>query len=111
MNEGWASYWHSTIMTQKALDASEIIDFADKHAGVMHMSKQNINPYKVGIELMRDIEYRWNRGMFGKDYNECPSMKDKNDWDTKILMLSNRNFSLSLPTLGSRLLRLRMVTT
>jgi len=84
MNEGWASYWHSTIMTQKALDASEIIDFADKHAGVMHMSKQNINPYKVGIELMRDIEYRWNRGMFGKDYNECPSMKDKIEWDTKL---------------------------
>jgi stage V sporulation protein R len=84
MNEGWASYWHSTIMTQKALDASEIVDFADKHAGVMHMSKQNINPYKVGIELMRDIEYRWNRGMFGKDYNECPSMKDKIEWDTKL---------------------------
>ena len=84
MNEGWASYWHSTIMTQRALDASEIVDFADKHAGVMHMSKQNINPYKVGIELMRDIEYRWNRGMFGKDYNECPSMKDKIEWDTKL---------------------------
>lgn len=84
MNEGWASYWHSTIMTQKALDASEIVDFADKHAGVMYMSKQNINPYKIGIELMRDIEYRWNRGMFGKDYNECPSMKDKLAWDTKL---------------------------
>ncbi len=84
MNEGWASYWHSTIMTQKALDASEIVDFADKHAGVMHMSKQNINPYKVGIELMRDIEYRWNRGMFGKDYNECTNMKDKLSWDTKL---------------------------
>ena len=84
MNEGWASYWHSTIMTQKALDSSEIVDFADKHAGVMYMSKQNINPYKIGIELMRDIEYRWNRGMFGKDYNECPNMKDKLAWDTKL---------------------------
>jgi stage V sporulation protein R len=39
MNEGWASYWHSTIMTKKALNASEIIDFADKHAGVMAMSR------------------------------------------------------------------------
>ncbi len=82
MNEGWASYWHSNIMTTRALDASEIVDFADKHAGVMAMSKQNINPYKVGIELMRDIEYRWDRGMFGKDYNECTSMKDKLSWDT-----------------------------
>jgi stage V sporulation protein R len=84
MNEGWASYWHSNIMTTRALESSEIIDFADKHAGVMAMSKQNINPYKVGIELMRDIEYRWNRGMFGKDYNECSSMKDKLAWDTKL---------------------------
>ncbi len=84
MNEGWASYWHSTIMTQRALDASEIVDFADKHAGVMYMSKQNINPYKIGIELMRDIEYRWNRGMFGKDYNECSDMREKLNWDTKL---------------------------
>jgi stage V sporulation protein R len=84
MNEGWASYWHSTIMTQRALDASEIVDFADKHAGVMYMSKQNINPYKVGIELMRDIEYRWNRGMFGKEYSECTDMAQKLSWDTKL---------------------------
>jgi len=84
MNEGWASYWHSTILTQKALDPNEIVDFADIHAGVMTMSKQNINPYKVGIELMRDIEYRWNTGKFGKDYNECPSMHDKENWNTKL---------------------------
>ncbi len=84
MNEGWASYWHSKIMTTRALDASEIIEFADKHAGVMAMSRQNINPYKVGIELMRDIEYRWDRGMFGKEYNECNSMPEKLRWDTKL---------------------------
>jgi stage V sporulation protein R len=85
MNEGWASYWHSTIMTQRALDSSEIIEFADKHAGVMAMSRQNFNPYKVGIELMRDIEFRWNTGRFGKDYNDCTNMKDKLAWDTKVM--------------------------
>lgn len=84
MNEGWASYWHSKIMTTRALDASEIVEFADKHAGVMAMSRQNINPYKVGIELMRDIEYRWDRGMFGKEYNECNSMPEKLRWDKKL---------------------------
>lgn len=84
MNEGWASYWHSKIMTEKALDASEIIEFADKHAGVMAMSRQNINPYKVGIELLRDIEYRWNRGMFGKEYNECTDMQEKQRWDKRL---------------------------
>ena len=84
MNEGWASYWHSNIMTTRALDASEIIEFADKHAGVMYMSKQNINPYKIGIELMRDIEYRWNRGMFGKEFNECTDMNEKLHWNTNL---------------------------
>lgn len=83
MNEGWASYWHSTIMNNKALETSEFIDFATKHAGVMAMSKKNINPYKVGIELFRDIEYRWNTGKFGKEYNECTDMFVKENWDTK----------------------------
>jgi stage V sporulation protein R len=94
MNEGWASYWHSTIMTQRALAPSEIIEFADKHAGVMVMSKQNINPYKIGIELMRDIEYRWDTGRFGKDYNECTNMKDKLAWDTKLMQGRQKIFEV-----------------
>lgn len=84
MNEGWASYWHSKIMTEKALTSAEIIEFADKHAGVMVMSQKQINPYKLGIELMRDIEYRWNTGRFGKEYNECTNMQDKANWDQKL---------------------------
>lgn len=80
MNEGWASYWHSTIMTQKALKANEVIDYADHHAGVMAMSKKNINPYKIGIELFRDIEYRWDTGKFGKEYLECTNMEEKENW-------------------------------
>lgn len=84
MNEGWASYWHSTIMTKKALKASEIVDFADHHAGVMAMSQQRINPYKIGIELFRDIEYRWNTGRFGKRYNDCTDMNLKENWDEAV---------------------------
>jgi len=84
MNEGWASYWHSTILTQRALGPNEFIDFADIHAGVMQMSKENINPYKVGIELMRDIEFRWNTGRFGKEYNECTNMEEKENWNKNL---------------------------
>lgn len=82
MNEGWASYWHSTIMTKNALKSSEIIEFSDKHAGVMAMSRKQINPYKIGIEMMRDIEYRWNTGKFGKEYNECTDMHERENWNT-----------------------------
>lgn len=84
MNEGWASYWHSKIMTEKALSDAEIIDFADSHAGTMAMSPGRINPYKIGLELFRDIEDRWNRGKFGKEYDECDDMRIKAQWDMKL---------------------------
>jgi stage V sporulation protein R len=94
MNEGWASYWHSKIMTERALDASEIIDFADKHAGVMVMSREQLNPYKLGIELFRDIEYRWNTGRFGKEYNECTEMNIKSNWDLKTMKGQEKIFEI-----------------
>jgi stage V sporulation protein R len=84
MNEGWASYWHSKIMTQKALRDSEIIDFADHHAGTLAMSPGRINPYKIGIELFRDIEERWDKGKFGKEYDDCDDMVLRHKWDRKL---------------------------
>lgn len=84
MNEGWASYWHSKIMTEKALKASEIIDFCDHHAGTLATQPGRINPYKIGIELFRDIEDRWNRGAFGKEYDECDNLREKASWDKKL---------------------------
>jgi len=84
MNEGWASYWHSTIMTKHVLKDSEIIDFADHHAGTMSTRPGQLNPYKLGIELYRDIEERWNKGKFGKDYDDCEDANAKKQWDKKL---------------------------
>jgi stage V sporulation protein R len=82
MNEGWASYWHSRMMTEKLLDPSEIIDFAERHAGAMAVQPGKVNPYKLGIELFRDIEERWDKGRFGKEYDECEDLDTKRTWDT-----------------------------
>jgi stage V sporulation protein R len=84
MNEGWASYWHSTMMTQKLLTIEEVIDYADHHSGTVATSPGRLNPYKIGIELFRDIEDRWNRGRFGKEYEECDSWDRKRTWDMKL---------------------------
>jgi stage V sporulation protein R len=84
MNEGWASYWHSKILTEKALKDSEVVDFCDHNAGVLAMSPGQINPYKIGVELFRDIEERWNKGKFGKEYDECDNMVAKAKWDKKL---------------------------
>lgn len=84
MNEGWASYWHSTIMTERALTSWECIDYADHHSGTMAVQPGRINPYKLGIELFRDIERRWNTGQFGKEWEECDNLDEKKAWDKKL---------------------------
>jgi stage V sporulation protein R len=84
LNEGWASYWHSKIMTQKALKASEIIDYADHNAGVLSAAPGQFNPYKVGITLLRHIEERWDKGRFGKEWNECDDYEARRTWDKRL---------------------------
>ncbi len=81
MNEGWASYWHSTLMTRQGLAPGDLIHYCDHHSGTLAMSPAKLNPYKVGIELFRDIESRWNRGAFGQDYDDCDDRQERRDWD------------------------------
>ncbi|MES2643983.1 MAG: SpoVR family protein [Myxococcota bacterium] len=80
MNEGWASYWHTKLMTEHILEDSEVIDYCDHHSGTVAMRPGQLNPYKIGLELYRDIEKRWDRGQFGKDWLECDDAVAKRDW-------------------------------
>jgi stage V sporulation protein R len=81
MNEGWASFWHSTIMTTKTLDPSELVDYADHHSGTMATYPGRLNPYKLGIELLRDIEERWDKGQFGPEWESCDNYEQRRNWD------------------------------
>lgn len=84
MNEGWASFWHSKIMTEKALRNKEVIDYAEHHAGTLAVIPGQINPYKLGIELFRDIEDRWDSGKFGPEYEQCSSFEERQKWKRDI---------------------------
>ena len=84
MNEGWATYWHSRLMTERILDASEIIDYADNAAGVLATSKGQLNPYKLGVELFRNVEERWNKGQFGKEWEDCDDLAAKKNWNLRL---------------------------
>ncbi|MBA3541362.1 MAG: SpoVR family protein, partial [Deltaproteobacteria bacterium] len=94
MNEGWAVYFHSKILTEKALTAAEVIDYADANSGVLATSPGRLNPYKLGVELFRNIEDRWNRGQFGKDWDECDSMEQKRNWDRRTGLGRDRIFEV-----------------
>lgn len=84
MNEGWASYWHSRMMTEHVCDASEIVDYAHNNAAVMATSPGQLNPYKLGVELFRSIEERWNRGQFGREWEQCDDLDLKRSWDLRL---------------------------
>jgi stage V sporulation protein R len=84
MNEGWATFWHSKIMTEKCLSDSEVIDYADHHSGTLLTGTGRLNPYKLGVELFRDIEDRWNKGKFGKEYEECDDWITRKSWDKNL---------------------------
>jgi stage V sporulation protein R len=85
MNEGWATFWHSTIMTRHGLQTSgDVVGYADHTSGTLASSATRLNPYKLGIELFRDIEDRWNRGCFGRDYDECDDLNVKAEWNTEL---------------------------
>ncbi|QDU54195.1 SpoVR family protein [Aeoliella mucimassa] len=84
MNEGWASYWHSTIMTRQGLTPGDVVNYCDHHSGTLASSPTKLNPYKVGIELFRDIEDRWNRGAFGKEFDDCDDYKTRQNWDKQL---------------------------
>jgi stage V sporulation protein R len=68
-------------MTKHFVEAKEVIDYADHHSGTVHMPPGNFNPYKIGLELFRDIEDRWNKGKFGKEYEEADNLGEKRRWD------------------------------
>ena len=84
MNEGWASFWHSRMMTRFHLRDDELITYCDHHSSTLATAPGRLNPYKLGIELFRDIEERWNQGRFGKEYEECESIERRRAWNTDL---------------------------
>jgi len=84
MNEGWATFWHSHLMTRYHLRDDELITYCDHHSGTLASGPGRLNPYKIGVELFRDIEDRWNRGRFGKEFEECDSIEQRRNWNTHL---------------------------
>ena len=68
-------------MTEQILTDAEIVDYADRHAGTMASQPGQLNPYKLGIELFRHIEERWNKGQFGREWDECDDAAQRRAWD------------------------------
>jgi stage V sporulation protein R len=94
MNEGWAVYWHSKLMTQHFVEAKEIIHYADQHSGVLAMAPGGFNPYKIGFELFKDIERRWNTGQHGAAWDALDTIGTKEAFDDKSMKGRDKIFEV-----------------
>ncbi|MBU2589166.1 MAG: SpoVR family protein [Nanoarchaeota archaeon] len=84
MNEGWASYWHDYMMTEKGLAEDDgIVEYAISNAGILRTNKTRINPYQLGIELFRDIKDRWDKGKHGNEYENEKNFQRRKKWNTQ----------------------------
>lgn len=61
MNEGWASFWHYTILNRLNLPQGSHIEFLKRHNQVIRPHVGSINPYYVGFKIFEDL-YRKNSG-------------------------------------------------
>jgi stage V sporulation protein R len=53
------SFWHARIMRELDLPDTEMLEFAELHAGVVSPQKGQLNPYYLGYKIFEDIERRW----------------------------------------------------
>ena len=82
-------------MTQKfPLHASEIVDYCDQYAGVVASAPGQLNPYKLGVELLRHIKKRWDRGQFGIEFVNCEDPKKRAEWDQQVGLGNEKLFEV-----------------
>jgi len=87
MNEGWATYVHQRIIRrlfqEQLLSPEEYDVYITYNARVVQPSKMQFNWYYIGSALYEYIEERWNKGRFGREYEECTDPLKRAAWDTK----------------------------
>jgi stage V sporulation protein R len=89
-NEGWASYCDYKLIAEQGLCALGqeghdygIVEYAKHKMGVLG-GKYSMNPYKLGFCMLLNIEERWNKGMFGSEWENVSSYREKENWDQNL---------------------------
>lgn len=85
MNEGWAVFWHMRIMDrlfkEGLLNEEEHGFYNLYNARVLATNPRMPNPYLVGLKMFENIEDRWNKGRFGREWEDCEDPRKRKEWD------------------------------
>lgn len=58
MNEGWASYWHYTLLSKLNMPQQLHFEFLRRHNQVVKPFDGRLNPYFLGFKIFDDIQKR-----------------------------------------------------
>ncbi|MBN2891512.1 MAG: SpoVR family protein [Bacteroidales bacterium] len=84
LNEGWASFWHERLyMADKRIEGHES-EFAKINAGVTSINRIGLNPYAIGMRLLKFIENHGNLGKFEYDFQKITNIEHRKNYDKKI---------------------------
>lgn len=60
-----------------------IVHYAKHKCGVLG-GKYSMNPYALGFKILLNIEERWNKGRFGREWDLCDDAEKRKNWDKKL---------------------------
>jgi stage V sporulation protein R len=115
MNEGWASFWHYTLMTEMRemdlISPGMYMEFLHSHANVLTQRDfdqpggGSINPYALGFAIFRDIR-RMCENPTDEDRKWFPNVAGK-DWLPTLMnaMESHKDESFVLQYLSPKVIR------
>lgn len=106
MNEGWACFWHYTLLhhlhDEGLVTDGFIMEFLHSHTSVVYQPPfdspyfNGINPYALGYGMMRDIrricenpteeDYQWFPDIAGSDWNETLQHAMRNYKDESFIL-------------------------
>ncbi|MDP2668527.1 MAG: SpoVR family protein [bacterium] len=78
MNEGWASFWHKTILETLNLPQAIHLEFIVRHTQVLCPTPGGLNPYFVGFGTWHDIVHRYDEAYIGKICEKHDEMYERN---------------------------------
>jgi len=98
LNEGWATYWHVKIMRrlfeEGLITPEEHGTFNDFHSGVTQENRAGFNWYRIYLALFENIKERWDKGQFGREYEEERNTFKHSRWDTAIGLGNQKIFEV-----------------
>ena len=84
MNEGWATYWHSTIMTRHGIEPADLICYADHCAGTLAGSHDAAESLQAGHRAVSATsKTAGTAAASARSTTTATTTQPSGDWNTK----------------------------